>query len=113
MAKKKLPKEGKWVPRRQAEAPIATNQPHEHFTPLERCNLERGKMLNDSYFSRLAANKRRLESHGLSSCPTQEELVDYAIELSDKIDALCSAYRVAILKDHRGNWRVCRTDDKE
>lgn len=63
-------------------------------------------MSASSYFRRQERELQRLHAHGLSSCPTTPELVDYAMDIADKFDALCSALGVDIREEYPGCWSV-------
>ena len=51
-----------------------------------------------------------LEAHGLPRNPTDEDVLVFAIEQADRIDALCAALGVEIVTDYRGLYRVIRAE---
>lgn len=59
-----------------------------------------------AYFPRLAARQKRLEEHGLSSTPTEEELVDCILDLSDRVEALYDTLGLVAFKDRRGTYHA-------
>ena len=44
--------------------------------------------------------------------PTDEELVDYAFGLDDKLAVLCESFGVKLVQDVRGRWTVIANDEK-
>ena len=44
--------------------------------------------------------------------PTEEELVDYALGLDDKLAVLCESFGVRLVQDARGKWTVIVNDAK-
>lgn len=63
-----------------------------------------------AYFARSEHVARTLEAHGLPRNPTDEDLLAFAIEQADRIDALCAALGVEIVTDYRGRHCVIRTE---
>ena len=59
-------------------------------------------MSAESYFNGIAARQCRYAQHGLSECPSDQELHDYVMALEDKIDALYAAVHLEPYVDHRG-----------
>lgn len=59
-------------------------------------------MSAESYFSGIAARQRRYAQHGLSEYPSDQELHEYVMALSYKIDTLYAAARLESYVDHRG-----------
>ena len=62
--------------------------------------------MNEAYFASLANRQRELKSHGFDAEPSDEELVDYAFGLDDKLSALCNAIGVRLVRDVCGRWVV-------
>lgn len=60
-----------------------------------------------AYFPRIAARQRFLEEHGFGSYPTDDELLDYVLEISDRLDALYEALDLIAVEGQRGSWRAC------
>lgn len=44
-----------------------------------------------SYFERMEERRRRLRDHGFEGEPSGEQLVDYALSLEDRLNAVCAA----------------------
>lgn len=63
-----------------------------------------------AYFARAELVARTLEAHGLPRNPTDDDLLAFAIEQADRIDALCAALGVEIVADYRGRYRVIRAE---
>lgn len=63
-----------------------------------------------SYFAHAESVARTLEAHGLPPNPTDEDLLAFAIEQADRIDALCAALGVEVVTDYRGRYRVIRAE---
>lgn len=57
-----------------------------------------------SYFTMLEERNRRLREHGFSGESTDEELLDYAISLEDRLEAMCGALGIRLYQDVRGRW---------
>ena len=57
-----------------------------------------------SYFSRLEERNRMLRTHGFDGEPTDEQLVDYALSLEDRLNVVCAATGVRLYQDVRGRW---------
>lgn len=57
-----------------------------------------------SYFAMLEERNRRLREHGFSGEPTDEELLDYALSLEDRLEAVCGALGIRLYQDVRGRW---------
>ena len=50
---------------------------------------------------------QRLKQHGLVGWPpTSESLAQFALDTSNRIDAICNALGIMTTKDHRGRWSV-------
>lgn len=63
-----------------------------------------------AYFAHAERVAHTLEAHGLPRNPTDEDLLEFAIEQADRIDALCAALGVEIVTDYRGRYRVIRSE---
>lgn len=63
-----------------------------------------------AYFAHAERVARTLEAHGLPRNPTDEDILGFAIEQADRIDALCTALGVEIVADYRGRCRVIRAE---
>ena len=61
-----------------------------------------------AYFAHAERVARTLEAHGLPRNPTDEDILGFAIEQADRIDALCTALGVEV--DYRGRCRVIRAE---
>lgn len=66
-------------------------------------------MSAESYFNGIAAREQRYAKHGLSTCPSDQELYEYVMALEDKIDALYTAARMEPYTDYRGRTWAQRT----
>ena len=64
-----------------------------------------------AYFAHAERVAHTLEAHGLPRNPTDEDLLTFAIEQADRIDALCAALGVEIVTDYRGRHRVVRAGE--
>lgn len=60
-------------------------------------------MSSESYYNGIAARQRRYAQHGLSVCPNEQEMLEFALSLADKIDALYAAAHLEAYVDHRGH----------
>lgn len=63
-----------------------------------------------AYFAHAERVARTLEAHGLPCNPTDEDILGFAIEQADRIDALCTALGVEIVTDYRDRCRVIRAE---
>lgn len=68
--------------------------------------------MQDAYFANLINRQRELKPHGFDAEPTDEELVDYAFGLDDKLAVLCESFGVKLVQDVRGRWTVIACDQK-
>lgn len=68
--------------------------------------------MQDAFFANLINRQRELRAHGFDSEPTEEELVDYALGLDDKLAVLCESFGVRLVQDARGRWTVIVNDAK-
>lgn len=59
-----------------------------------------------AYFPRLAARQRLLEEHGFDRYPTEDELLDYVLEMSDRLNALYEALGLIAVEGRGGSWRT-------
>ncbi len=57
-----------------------------------------------AYFAHAERVARTLEAHGLPRNPTDEDVLAFAIEQADRLDALCDALGVKIVADYRGRF---------
>lgn len=57
-----------------------------------------------SYFGKIEERRRRLRDHGFEGEPSAEQLVDYALSLEDRLDAVCAATGLQLCQDARGRW---------
>ena len=68
--------------------------------------------MQDAFFANLIQRQRELRTHGFDSEPTEEELVDYALGLDDKLAVLCEFFGVKLVQDVRGRGTVIANDKK-
>lgn len=68
--------------------------------------------MQDAFFADLINRQRELKAHGFDAEPTDEELVDYAFGLDDKLAVLCESFGVRLVQDIRGRWTVISNDAK-
>ena len=68
--------------------------------------------MQDAFFASLVNHQHKLRAHGFDSEPTDEELVDYAFGLDDKLAVLCESFGVKLVQDVRGRWTVIANDEK-
>lgn len=68
--------------------------------------------MQDAFFANIINRQRELMAHGFDSEPTEEELVDYAFGLDDKLSVLCESFGVRLVQDVRGRWSVIANDTK-
>lgn len=68
--------------------------------------------MQDVFFASLVNRQHKLRDHGFDSEPTDEELVDYAFGLDDKLAVLCESFGVKLVQDVRGRWTVIANDEK-
>lgn len=57
-----------------------------------------------SYFDWMEERRRRLRDHGFEGEPSGEQLVDYALSLEDRLNAVCAAMGLQLRQDARGRW---------
>lgn len=57
-----------------------------------------------SCFERMEERRRRLRNHGFEGEPSGEQLVDYALSLEDRLNAVCAATGLRLRQDARGRW---------
>lgn len=57
-----------------------------------------------SYFGRIEERRRRLRDHGFEGEPSGQQLVDYALSLEDRLDAVCAATGLQLRQDACGRW---------
>lgn len=93
-------------PTRQDDAPFTTPTCRTDILLRAVDKPKEEKMSSDSFFGALRADQRKLVNHGLSPYPTDDELIDYVIDVDDRVRALCKALRAEAFRDHRGIWRV-------
>ncbi len=93
-------------PTRQDDAPLTTPECRMDILLRAAIKPKEEKMSYDSFFGALRADQRKLVNHGLSPCPTDEELISYMIEVDDRLRALYKAFRLEPYRDPRGLWRV-------
>lgn len=62
--------------------------------------------MSSGYFDRFDRQQRELERHGFDRCPSEEELLEYAMSLEDRIDALCDLLGACLEQDVRGRWHA-------
>lgn len=62
--------------------------------------------MGTGYFEQLARQQQVLERHGFDHYPSEEELLEYALSLEDRIDKLCEYPNVHLEQDVRGRWHV-------
>ena len=67
-------------------------------------------MSAQAYFTGLARTQQRLRDHGFEAYPSVEELATYAMDLSDKLDALCETTGVDAYRDFNGRWHAVRRE---
>lgn len=68
--------------------------------------------MQDAFFANLINRQRELRAHGFDFEPTEEELVDYALGLDDKLAILCESFGVRFVQDARGKCAVIVNDAK-
>lgn len=68
--------------------------------------------MQNVFFVSLVNRQHKLRAHGFDSEPTDEELVDYAFGLDDKLAVLCESFGVKLVQDVRGRWTVIANDEK-
>lgn len=66
--------------------------------------------MQDAFFANLVNRQHKLRAHGFDSEPTEEELVDYAFGLDDKLAVLCKSFGVRLVQDVCGRWTVVAND---
>lgn len=64
-----------------------------------------------SYFERMAERRRSLRDHGFEGEPSREQLVDYALSLEDRLNAVCAATSLQLRQDARGRWFAAVTHE--
>lgn len=65
-------------------------------------------MSEHDYYRDLIARRRILREHGLGDRPSDEDLIDHMLALSDRLDAVCELLGVTAEQDVRGRWRARR-----
>lgn len=68
--------------------------------------------MQDAFFANLINHQRELRAHGFDSEPTEEELVDYALGLDDKLADPCESFGVRLVQNARGKWTAIVNDAK-
>lgn len=68
--------------------------------------------MQDAFFANLANLQRELRAHSFDTEPAEEELVDYAFGLNDKLAVLCESFGVRLVQDAHGRWTVIANDAK-
>ena len=53
-----------------------------------------------AYFAHAERVARTLEAHGLPRNPTDEDVLAFAIEQADRLDALCDALGISVPSDY-------------
>ena len=56
------------------------------------------------YFEMMEERRRRLRDHGFEGEPSGEQLIDYALSLEDRLNAVCEATGLQLCQDARGRW---------
>lgn len=64
-----------------------------------------------SYFGKMEERRRRLRDHGFEGEPSGEQLVDYALSLEDRLNAVCAAAGLQLRQDARGRWFAAGTQE--
>lgn len=90
---------------RQADAPSAAGCRMDILLRAVGKSKEKKMSYND-YFGALRTDQRRLAAHGLGPYPSDNEVVDYVMDVDDRVRALYKAFRVEAYRDYRGIWRV-------
>jgi hypothetical protein len=62
--------------------------------------------MQSSYFDQIDRQQRTLERHGFDSYPCEEEVLEYAMSLEDRIEALCDYLDAHLEQDVRGRWHA-------
>ncbi len=65
-----------------------------------------------SYFGMIEERRRRLRDHGFEGEPRGEQLVDYALSLEDRLDAVCAATGLQLRQDARGRWFAAAAQER-
>lgn len=68
-------------------------------------------MSPQSYFDSLAVEQQRLIDHSFSHRPSEADVLSYAMDLNDKIDAICASLHLRACKDIRGRWIVLQSQE--
>lgn len=69
--------------------------------------------MQDTLFANLVNRQHELRVHSFDSKLTEEELVDYAFGLDDKLAVLCKSFSVRFVKDVLGRWAAIANDTKD
>lgn len=67
-------------------------------------------MSADSYFGAYEHDKRIALSHGFDAWPDDYQLARYLFDVSDRVDAVCSALGIETATDARGRWYALKRD---
>ena len=65
-----------------------------------------------SYFGGIEERRRRLRDPGCEGEPSGEQLVDYALSLEDRLDAVCAAMGLQLRQDARGRWFAAAAQER-
>lgn len=63
----------------------------------------------NGYFAHLYDERAKLQDLGLDHYPTESEIVDCLIELSEKLDLIAEQLGIHIDQDCFGNWVASQT----
>ena len=64
-----------------------------------------------SYFGKMEERRCRLRDHDFEGEPSGEQLVDYALSLEDRLNAVCAATGLQLRQDARGRWFAAVTQE--
>lgn len=64
-----------------------------------------------SYFGKMEERRRSLRDHGFEGEPSGEQLVDYALSLEDRLNAVCAATGLQLRQDARDRWFAAGTQE--
>ncbi|MDI9590220.1 MAG: hypothetical protein QM302_04160 [Acidobacteriota bacterium] len=67
----------------------------------------------DYYFTRLAKEEQWLKKHGFDHYPSDDELLDYAFSIEDRVEALCQHIDIKLAQDVRGRWHAIEREDED
>lgn len=65
-----------------------------------------------SYFGMIEERRHRPRDHGFEGEPSGEQLVDYALSLEDRLDAVCAATGLQLRQDARGRWFAAAAQER-